>query len=264
MTNRNQSPRSVRWLPADASARSQNALHSARQVARIADSIAAFGFNAPILIDGKGSVLAGHGRLLAARRLGLKEVPTIALDHLTEAQARAFMLADNRLGEVASWDDGRLRLELQELKSLDLDFALDATGFELSEIELRIEASRPPGKRKLKPPAASLDGSPVSQAGDAWTLGPHRLLCGDDAAGFSAIDAAIRRWQAVTGESARLHPTGETFGEIARDRRSARPQPSGRIPSPTRGEGTDRNRMRCSPASTETRTPMMTSSLPFA
>ena len=129
----------VRWLPADAlTPDPRNArIHSARQVARIADSIAAFGFNAPILIDGKGGVLAGHGRLLAARRLGLREVPTITLDHLSEAQARAFMLADNRLGELASWDGGRLGVELQELKSLDLDFALEATGFELSEIELQ-------------------------------------------------------------------------------------------------------------------------------
>ena len=143
MTSRNQPAARfhVRWLPADAlTPDPRNArIHSARQVARIADSIAAFGFNAPILIDGKGGVLAGHGRLLAARRLGLREVPTITLDHLSEAQARAFMLADNRLGELASWDGGRLGVELQELKSLDLDFALEATGFELSEIELRID-----------------------------------------------------------------------------------------------------------------------------
>lgn len=126
----------VRWLPADAlTPDPRNArIHSARQVARIADSIAAFGFNAPVLIDGKGGVLAGHGRLLAARRLGLREVPTITLDHLSEAQARAFMLADNRLGELASWDGGRLGVELQELKSLDLDFALEATGLSLIHI----------------------------------------------------------------------------------------------------------------------------------
>src|SRR5271157_2041213 len=88
--------------------------------------------------DEKGGVLAGHGRVLAARRLGLEEVPTITLDHLTEAERRAFMFADNRLGELASWDDERLGLELEELKSLDLDFSIEATGFELNEIDQRI------------------------------------------------------------------------------------------------------------------------------
>jgi ParB-like chromosome segregation protein Spo0J len=124
----------VRWLPVEAlRPDGRNArIHSDRQVARIADSIAAFGFNVPVLIDGNGGVLAGHGRVLAARRLGLQEVPTIALDHLDEAQRRAFMLADNRLGELASWDEARLGLELKGLKILDLDLALSATGFELS------------------------------------------------------------------------------------------------------------------------------------
>ncbi|MGA9850269.1 MAG: hypothetical protein WBQ45_21860, partial [Roseiarcus sp.] len=175
--------------------------------------------------------------LLAARRLGLREVPTITLDHLSEAQARAFMLADNRLGELASWDGGRLGVELQELKSLDLDFALEATGFELSEIELRIDwrPSRRPMDRGRNPRSHA----PAARAGDAWTLGPHRLVCADDcdAAGFSAIDAAIRRWQAATGDSARLHPGGETFDEVARGRGGARREPRERIPSPLVGEG---------------------------
>jgi hypothetical protein len=114
------------------------------------------------------------------------------------------MLADNRLGELASWDDGRLRLELEELKSLDLDFALEATGFELSEIDLRIGVAVGPavddrGRDQRSRPERR---APVARAGDTWALGPHRLVCADDAAGFSALDAAIRRWQAVTGESA--------------------------------------------------------------
>ena len=117
MTSRNQPAARfhVRWLPVDAlTPDPRNArVHSERQVARIADSIAAFGFNVPVLVDGKGGVLAGHGRLLAARRLGLEEVPTITLDHLDEARRRAFMIADNRLAELASWDDGRLGLELR-------------------------------------------------------------------------------------------------------------------------------------------------------
>ena len=176
---------SVRWLPVESlTPDPENArVHGPRQIARIADSIAAFGFNVPVLIDGKGAVLAGHGRVLAARRLGLSEVPTIALEHLSEPERRAFMIADNRLAELASWDDRRLGVELKALKSLDLDFSIEATGFELDEIELKIDpriksgGGRAPGKR---PAAASPKASPVAQPGDEWTLGPHRLLCGDD------------------------------------------------------------------------------------
>jgi ParB-like chromosome segregation protein Spo0J len=232
----------VRWLPVEAlKPEKRNArVHSDRQVGRIADSIAAFGFNVPVLVDEKGGVLAGHGRVLAARRLKLEEVPTITLDHLTEAERRAFMIADNRLGELASWDDARLGLELEELKTLDLDFALSATGFELGEIDLRIEAvaaldspskdGRPSG-RPMERGSAVNDRAlqhrrqpPVVQARDAWTLGPHRLVCGDDsdAAAFLAVDAAIRRWQAVAGESARLDSTGETFASTARARRPSK------------------------------------------
>jgi hypothetical protein len=147
-------------------------VHSARQVARIADSIAAFGFNLPVLVEEKGGVLAGNG--LAARRMGLKEVPTIVLDHLGEAERRAFMIADNRLPELAFWDDVRLGLEFSEFKSLDLDFALCATGF-TSEIDLRIEAGRVPDRRKPEARATSLNGSAPAQPAEAaarlWTCG---------------------------------------------------------------------------------------------
>ncbi len=214
---------SVRWLPVESlTPDPENArVHGPRQIARIADSIAAFGFNVPILIDGAGAVLAGHGRVLAARRLGLSEVPTIALEHLSEPERRAFMIADNRLAELASWDDRRLGVELKALKSLDLDFSIEATGFELDEIELKIDpriksgGSRAPGKR----PAAASKASPVAQPGDEWTLGPHRLRCGHDVGSLSAVDAAIRRWQAITGNRARLRSTGEHFDKVARVRR---------------------------------------------
>jgi hypothetical protein len=176
------------------------------------------------VIDGKGAVLAGHGRVLAARRLGLSEVPAIALEHLSEPERRAFMIADNRLAELASWDDRRLGVELEALKSLDLDFSIEATGFELDETELKIDPRiksggiRAPGKR---PAVASPKASPVAQPGDEWMLGPHRLRCGNDVRSttLSAVDAAIRRWQAMTGERARLRSTGERFDEVARVRR---------------------------------------------
>ena len=215
---------SVRWLPVESLTPDPgNArVHGPRQIARIAESIAAFGFNVPILIDGAGAVLAGHGRVLAARRLGLSEVPTIALEHLSEPERRAFMIADNRLAELASWDDRRLGVEFEALKSLELDFSIEATGFELDEIELKIDpgiksgGGRAPGKR---PAAASPKASPVAQPGDEWNLGPHRLLCGNDVGSLSAVDAAIRRWQAMTGKRARLRSTGGRFDKVARVRR---------------------------------------------
>ena len=213
----------VRWLPVEALRPDQrNArLHSGEQVARIAESIAAFGFNVPVLIDEKGGVLAGHGRVLAAKRLGLKEAPAIVLDHLGEAQRRAFMIADNRLAELAFWDEGRLRLELEELKNLDLDFAIDATGFTMDEIDLRIEGGGAPARKKREPRASSPNGSAVTRAGDTWSLGPHRLVCANDpgTATFSALDEAILRWQAETRKTARLHPGGDSFRSVARARR---------------------------------------------
>jgi ParB-like chromosome segregation protein Spo0J len=213
----------VRWLPVEAlKPDKRNArLHSAKQIARIADSIAAFGFNVPVLVGDEGGILAGHGRALAAKRLGLTQVPTIAVGHLDEAQRRAFMIADNRLAELASWDKRRLGVELEELKSLDLDFSLSATGFELREIDLGIEAAHPVGAvddRVSRGRRPRLKGPPVARAGDKWRLGPHRLLCGDDseAAALLAVDAAIRQWQAEAGEGATLESTGETFDAVAR------------------------------------------------
>src|SRR5271155_386244 len=113
--------------------------HSPRQIRQIARSIAAFGFNVPVLVDAQLKVIAGHGRVLAARALELDEVPTIRLEHLNAAQARALMIADNRLTENSAWDERLLAEQLQELSVLDLDFSLEATGFEMGDIDLRIE-----------------------------------------------------------------------------------------------------------------------------
>ena len=219
-----QAPRiAVRCLPVEAlEPDPRNArLHTAGQVRRIADSIEAFGFNVPVLIDSQNRVVAGHGRVLAARRLALSEIPTIVLHHLSEAERRAFMIADNRLAEPASWDEKRLSAELEELKSLDLDFALPATGFEIGEIDLELEAGAgvaEPGQRGQGPRRRS--GPPVARAGETWMLGPNRLVCGDalDEAACRALDVAIRRWQAETGGAARRHPTGERFDKVARAR----------------------------------------------
>jgi ParB-like nuclease domain len=156
--------------------------HSKKQIRQIADSIKTFGFNVPVLIDAKLQVIAGHGRLLACQELGWSEVPTISLDHLTSAQARAFMIADNRLSEVASWDDRLLAEQLKDLSLAGLDFSIEVTGFEVGEIDLRIASlDDPPAQRDdpadVVPEVAS--GPSVSKPGDLWLLGPHRVLCGN-------------------------------------------------------------------------------------
>jgi DNA modification methylase len=153
--------------------------HSKRQVQQIARSIQTFGFNVPVLIDAQGKVIAGHGRILACRELGWTEVPTICLEHLTPAQAKAYMIADNRLTETSTWDDELLAQSLKELSNLDLDFKLEVIGFEMAEIDLRIEQFEAAGEEEetveLPPPTAA----PVSRLGDLWLLGEHRVLCGN-------------------------------------------------------------------------------------
>ena len=110
--------------------------HSARQIRQIANSIRKFGFNNPILVDQNGGVIAGHGRILAAKLLGMSEVPTIRLDQMTEAQKCAYIIADNRLAENAGWDRELLALELSYITELEIDFDLTITGFETAEIDL--------------------------------------------------------------------------------------------------------------------------------
>ena len=155
--------------------------HSRHQIQQIARSIEAFGFNVPILIDDRGSVIAGHGRLLACELLGWKSVPTIELTHLSETQARAFRIGDNRLTEISEWDDRLLGEVLRELTLEDLDFNLDATGFEVAEIDLRIAALDAPIPKD--DPADDLgpeaEHPPVSRPGDLWQLGEHRIFCGN-------------------------------------------------------------------------------------
>ena len=148
--------------------------HSEAQVAQIAGSIREFGFNNPVLVDGTNGIIAGHGRVLAARQLGMQDVPVIELGHLSEAQKRAYILADNRLAEQAGWDRDLLSLELGELSDLGVD--LDMLGFDASELDdlLFHDAADPREEETPEPP-----DNPVSRPGDLWCLGPHRLLCGD-------------------------------------------------------------------------------------
>jgi DNA modification methylase len=150
--------------------------HSAKQIRQIANSISEFGFTNPLLIDADGGVIAGHGRLKAAKELGLPYVPTIRLEHMTEAQKRAYIIADNRLAENAGWDRELLALEMQYLDSLELDFDLTITGFETVDIDLLIQGD---GKVDAAADEILEPLAPVSQVGDLWLLGKHRLLCAD-------------------------------------------------------------------------------------
>jgi len=157
-------------------------LHTEKQVQQIARSIEAFGFNVPVLVNAQSQVIAGHGRLQACQLLGITEVPTIRLEHLTEAQARAFLIADNRLTENAAWDDRLLAEQLKELSDLDLDFTLETTGFEMGEIDLLIEGLSPAPAGKEDPADLVPEPQPgigVTKPGDLWLLGKHRVYCGN-------------------------------------------------------------------------------------
>jgi ParB-like chromosome segregation protein Spo0J len=165
-------------------------LHSRKQVRQIANSIKSFGFNVPVLIDAEKSVIAGHGRVLAAKALGRTEVPVIAIEHLDAAQRRAFAIADNRLTENSTWDDRLLAEQLRELSILDLSFDLEATGFDIGEIDFRIESLGE--KAEATDPVdqlPSLQERAVSRVGDLWQLGRHRVLCGNalERSGFAVL-----------------------------------------------------------------------------
>lgn len=148
--------------------------HSDAQVAKIAGSIREFGFNNPVLVDGANGIIAGHGRVLAASKLGLTTVPVIELTHLKEAQKRAYILADNRLAEQAGWDQELLALELGDLADLGLD--LSEIGFDGAELDALLNHGGPDPREEITP---EVPAAPASRPGDLWQLGPHRLLCGD-------------------------------------------------------------------------------------
>ncbi|WP_217906725.1 ParB/Srx family N-terminal domain-containing protein [Qipengyuania atrilutea] len=170
------------FSPSELSADPRNArTHSQKQIGQIATSIERFGFNNPILIDKANQVVAGHGRLEASRKLGLEAVPAIRLDHLSQAQRKAYIIADNRLAELAGWDDEILAIELQGLLEMDLDFEITDLGFAMGEIDLVIGENRVgEGSENGDQYIASLgELAPIARPGDLWQLGAHRLFCGD-------------------------------------------------------------------------------------
>jgi ParB-like chromosome segregation protein Spo0J len=153
--------------------------HSDAQVAQIAASIREFGWTNPVLVDGQNGIIAGHGRVLAARKLGLEQVPVIELVHMSEAHKRAYVLADNQLALNAGWDDELLRLELADLS--DLGFDLGLIGFGEGELERLLASSKEGLIEDDEAPA--LPEQAITRPGDLWILGDHRVLCGDATVG---------------------------------------------------------------------------------
>jgi len=155
--------------------------HSDAQVAKIAASIREFGFLNPIIVDGDSGIIAGHGRLMAAHKLGLDEVPTVQAAHLTEAQKRAYVIADNRLALDAGWDIDMLKVELADLDGMDFDLSL--TGFDADELSNFL--AEPTEGLTDADAVPDVPAVPVTVEGDVWLLGRHRLMCGDS----TSIDA---------------------------------------------------------------------------
>src|ERR1051326_754571 len=149
--------------------------HSKNQIQQIAASIREFGFVNPILLDRDDSVICGHGRVLAARQLGMKAVPTIRLEHLTEAQKRAYIIADNRLAELSGWDEAILAVELKELEELQIDFKLEVTGFDTAEIDRLVEGLLNETANPEDFQGLPAEEDAVTHLGDLWILGSHRL-----------------------------------------------------------------------------------------
>ena len=168
-----------RWSPEKLVPYARNArTHSEEQVAQIAASIVEFGFTNPVLAGSDGVIVAGHGRLAAAQKLGLDTVPVVVLDHLTPTQRRALIIADNRIAENAGWDDAMLRIELQSLQ--EDGFNLDITGFDADALaELMAGEETTVDGNTDEDAVPEVSETPISRPGDIWVLGEHRLLCGD-------------------------------------------------------------------------------------
>jgi len=182
--------------------------HSDKQIVQIAASIKKFGFVNPVLVDADGIIIAGHGRVEAAKQLGLSEVPTIELAHLTDAEWRAYVIADNRLAELAGWDREILAIELQSLVDMDLDFDLEITGFETAELDLLLDGDVGEGEDPDDTLPQAVPDAAVTQPGDVWLLGKHRLICGD----------AQLRWRHVHLPCIREagdHPAGRRVASVS-------------------------------------------------
>jgi DNA modification methylase len=161
--------------------------HSDEQVAQIAGSIKEFGFNNPVLVDKDNSIIAGHGRLMAARKLGMDKVPVVQLGHMTEAQRKAYVLADNRIALNSGWDTGMLSLELQDLKD-DIDLSL--LGFDPDELDALLNPIEETEGLTDEDAVPDVPDEPKTKLGDIYILGNHRLMCGDSTS-IDAVEALM-------------------------------------------------------------------------
>ncbi len=174
-------------------------LHNRAQVAKIRESIREFGFINPVLLDENLEIIAGHGRVAAAQDAGMTDVPAIILSHLTDAQKRAYRIADNKLTELGKWSIELLNLEFNELSNLDLDFNLEITGFETAEIDLILDGNGTTDPKADTVPALT-DEDRRCHRGDIWKLGRHTIVCGDalNAGSYAAIMGDDRAQMVLT------------------------------------------------------------------
>ena len=175
-------------------------VHNGRQIAKLAGSITAFGFVVPVIVDEENLLVCGHARVEAAAQIGLTTIPVIRIRHLSEVEKRAFVIADNRLAELASWDDELLREELKFLDELAVEFDFSVIGFDTAEIDLVLDAPVSANGKDDRLPEASPAEQPVTELGDLWVLGKHRLFCGDALApsSYEVLLAGERAQMAIT------------------------------------------------------------------
>jgi len=197
----------------------QNArTHSKHQVRQIAESIRIFGFTNPVLVDSKGQIIAGHGRVAAAKLLGITDVPTIELDQLTEDQVRAYIIADNKLAENAGWDKGILAIELDYLLTIEnLNFDVTITGFEVPEIDVILAEAKKAPEPEDELPVIKTDQPAVTRPGDFWLLGKHRVLCGNSLqdANFQSLMGSRRATAVFTDPPYNVRIDGHATGNGA-------------------------------------------------
>jgi DNA modification methylase len=193
----------------------QNAnLHSSKQVGRIARSIKDYGWTVPLLVDEHGLVLAGHGRLLAAAKLGISQVPTITLSHMSAAQKRSYMIADNRLAEIGgTWDKQLLAREHEAIRLLDPEFDLTATGFDMDDIVVMLDNVSEVGEDSA--PNTDRSRPATSRRGDLWLLGSHRLFCGNALEGesFAVLMGSDRARMVITDAPYNVRINGNCVGK---------------------------------------------------
>jgi len=205
--------------------------HSKKQVEQIAASMRKFGWTNPIIVDDQNMVIAGHGRLEAAKQLGMTEVPTVKLSGLTPEQVRALILTDNRLAQLSGWDEKTLALELQDLLAMDLDFDVGITGWDTGQIDVMIAALEPEAESSPLDEVPEPEvGPPVTRLGDLWQIGVHRILCGNalEGSSYAALMSQEKARMVFTDEPYNVKISGHVSG-LGKARHREFPMASGEM-----------------------------------